>query len=179
MVNQRFCISWGGLIKPDFGSVYLDGLDISILNDDESSRMRNKDIGFVFQSFFLELEFSVYENIELPLIISKKKNYNEHINELLDKFGLTELKNHKVLNLSGGEKQRVAIARALVNNPRVLLCDEPTGNLDKSNGDIVFSYLREIADSGVLVIFVTHDNEYAKIADVTLRLEGGVISEIN
>ena len=120
----------GGLLKPDFGNVYCDDMDITAIKEKELASYRNKKIGFVFQSFFLEDNYSVYENIEIPLLIAKEKNYSLRIKALLRELDLENEKDKKVKDLSGGPKQRVAIARALVNNPSILLCDDPTGNLE-------------------------------------------------
>ena len=168
----------GGLLKPDFGNVYCDDTDITAIKEKELASYRNKKIGFVFQSFFLEDNYSVYENIEIPLLIAKEKNYSLRIKALLRELDLENEKDKKVKDLSGGQKQRVAIARALVNNPSILLCDEPTGNLDRVNGDKVFSILKSISNKGVLVIYVTHDIEYAKLADYCIEIKDGELNVI-
>lgn len=164
----------GGLLKPTSGSVLVDGIDIYGLNDKNLGKFRNDRIGFVFQSFFLENSYTPYENVELPLIISKRKYDKNIINNSLDRFGVLDKANEKVSNLSGGEKQRIAIARAIVMDPDILLCDEPTGNLDEANGLIVFNYLREISKNK-LVIIVTHNMELAKQCDYFHELKDGKI----
>ena len=126
----------------------------------------------------MEDNYSVYENIEIPLLIAKEKNYSLRIKALLRELDLENEKDKKVKDLSGGQKQRVAIARALVNNPSILLCDEPTGNLDWVNGDKVFSILKNISNKGVLVIYVTHDIEYAKLADYCIEIKDGELNVI-
>ena len=162
----------GSLLKPTSGCVLIDGEDIYKMPDAMISKFRNENIGFVFQNFYLEESYTAYENVELPLLIARKKNNSKRVEELLSYFGILDKKKEKVSNLSGGEKQRVALARAIVNNPKYLLCDEPTGNLDSNNSKIVYDYLKELSKN-ILVIVVTHDVELFKDSDYIYELQNG------
>lgn len=167
----------GLLDTPSSGNIIYDGVNINNLCNKEQALFRNMKIGFVFQSYYLEPTFSVYENIEIPLLIGKK-SINERkklIYKQLDTVGLNDKKNEIVKNLSGGEKQRVAIARALVNNPDIILADEPCGNLDINNSKIIINLLRNFANNSTTVILVTHNLHDAKIADRIITLEDGKI----
>lgn len=154
----------GGLLKPTSGSVYFNDENIYSLNDKSLAKFRNEHIGFVFQKFYLEPNFTIYENISIPFIIKgdKKKNYDARINELIDKLYLTKRKNASVNELSGGEAQRVAIARAIALKPSVILADEPTGSLDSVNSEIIFEILKKLNNEGHTIILVTHNDELAK-----------------
>lgn len=155
----------GLLEKPTSGKVILDGKDISKLNDDEVSRIRNKTVGFVFQSFNLIPRFTVIENVLLPTKYSKEPlgyDAKKKAEELLDKFGILERKNFFPNKISGGQQQRVAIARALIMNPKIILADEPTGNLDSKTGDEILNILGNLnKDFKVTVILVTHEHDIA------------------
>lgn len=168
----------GALEKATSGNVQLDSVNILALNEKERAVFRSKKIGYIFQAFYLEPEFSVLENVELPLLIAgvNKKDREIKAKEYITKLGLESKIYEKVKNLSGGQKQRVAIARALVKEPSVLLADEPTGNLDSANGQEVMQILKKIAESGRTVLLVTHNIQDAQIADKIIELQDGKIS---
>lgn len=159
------------------GTIIVDGVDVTKMSNKQLCEYRNKNIGYVFQSFYLEPAYSVTDNIVLPLTIAgvKRQIKDAKAKELLEKLNLTEKADAKTLTLSGGQKQRVAIARALVNDPKVILADEPTGNLDSTNGAEVIKILREICDSGTTVIMVTHNEEHISVADHVIRIKDGKI----
>ena len=168
----------GGLDKPTKGEILIDDVDLSKMNDKDLSRFKNENIGYIFQMFYLEPSFSIYENISIPLIINgkKKKEYDNKIFELLKLVKLDDKINKKVSLLSGGEKQRVCIARALANDPKYILADEPTGSLDTLNGEIVLDYLKLLNGKGKTIIFITHNEEFAyKYADRIIKLKDGNI----
>lgn len=167
------------LDSPTSGKIMINGKDIEKFNDKERCRFRNENMGFVFQSYFLEECYSVYKNVEMPLIINGKKSKyrNKLVIEALQKVGMADKKNKKVSKLSGGEKQRVAIARAIVNNPEIVFADEPCGNLDTENGNMIMQLLRELSDTGVTVILVTHNLDDANKTDRIVTINDGVIKE--
>ena len=171
----------GLLETPTSGKVLLDGRDISKLSDDELSRIRNKTVGFVFQSFNLINRFTVLENILLPVNYSKEKLDYDPIakaQELLKKFGIYERRNFFPNKISGRQQQRVAIARALIMNPKVILADEPTGNLDSKTGDEIIDILKSLnKDFGVTVILVTHEQEIAKKTKRQIYIKDGEVVE--
>lgn len=166
----------GGIDRPTSGEIIIDDLDISKLDDNELSLYRNKNIGFIFQSFYLNGNYKVIENVMLPLIIAnvKKKEREILATEVLVKLGILHLKDKYASEISGGEAQRVAIARAIVNNPKILLADEPTGNLDSKNGIMVMDLLKEISKDR-MVIMVTHNLEYTKYSDEVITISDGKI----
>ena len=167
----------GSLDIPSSGNVLLDGADLSNLSESELAVLRGKKIGFVFQNFNLIPNLSAFENISLPLIFQEvKKEKREKItNEILEKVGLTERAKHKPSELSGGEKQRVAIARALVNDPEIILADEPTGNLDSKTGKDIMKLLINLNKEGKTLIVITHDDSIAKLAKKVIKLKDGKI----
>lgn len=170
----------GGLLKPSSGKILVNNKNIIEMNDNEKAYYRNKVIGFVFQSFYLEPNFTVYDNVEVPLIIAgiPKNERRKMILSTLDSVGLLDKENMIVSKLSGGEKQRVSIARAIVNNPEIILADEPTGNLDSKNGDMIMSLLKRISKEDKIVIVITHNDEQAiKYGDKIYRLNDGEINE--
>ncbi|MBL9114744.1 MAG: ABC transporter ATP-binding protein [Verrucomicrobiaceae bacterium] len=167
----------GGLEKPTEGDVMLRGQSLYQATAKERSRMRNADMGFVFQHYFLLPELTALENVMLPAMIGGKDG-RERAKELLSRVGLAERMEHLPAELSGGEQQRVAIARALVNDPRVLFADEPTGNLDAGTGGGVMDMLLEVVkESGKTLIVVTHDRQMALRGDRRLILQDGVLVE--
>jgi putative ABC transport system ATP-binding protein len=167
----------GGLDTASSGDVNLTGQDFSALGDRELTLTRRRNIGFVFQFFNLLPTLSALENIQLPILIDggKIEKYQTKIDKLIKLIGLSERKNHKPDQLSGGEQQRVAIARALVTEPAILLADEPTGNLDTKTGKVIMSLLRQSCDElGQTIIVVTHDPSAAAYADRVVFLRDGL-----
>ncbi len=168
----------GGLDSPSSGSVEIDGVDITHMNEDQLTTIRNEKIGFIFQFFNLIPTLTALENVALPIQFAHRPRYqpNQRARELLDLLGLGDRMNHRPAELSGGEQQRVAIARALANNPPLLLADEPTGNLDTASGHVVLEALRDAQrEGGTTVVLVTHDPELADITDRQLTLVDGEI----
>ncbi len=168
-----------GLLDRDYsGAIDIDGIATKYLSNEKAARFRLSNIGFVFQAFHLEPAFSAYENIELPLIISGMASAKRRkiILDYMERFGLSDKVNIKAKNLSGGEMQRVAIIRALINNPRIILADEPCGNLDSANGKMIISLLKTLVNENcITVILVTHNAEDAKQCDKIITLEDGRI----
>ena len=160
------------------GEYYLNGKNISDLNENEKANIRAKYFGFIFQDYNLDPNLKAYENVMLPMLIDKKvKNIDakEKAIKLLESLDLAHRINHYPKELSGGEQQRVAIARALANNPEIILADEPTGNLDKKNEQKIFSDLKKLSESGKCVIVVSHSLEIKKYADVIYTIDEGKI----
>jgi putative ABC transport system ATP-binding protein len=167
----------GCLDRPTSGKVFLNGTDISKLNDSELARLRGREIGFVFQTFNLYPTLTALENVELPMMIieKKKKERNERALKLLEIVGLGERINHLPSQLSGGERQRVAIARALANDPNLILADEPTGNLDSKSGDEIMRIFVDLNKGGKTVVVITHDQTIASHAKDIVRIKDGEI----
>lgn len=168
----------GALDRPTLGKVYVDGVDISSLKDSEIALIRNLKIGFIFQSYNLINRSSVQKNVELPAIISgmAKKERNRRSIKILTALGIANKAKQKPANLSGGEQQRVAISRALMNNPTLILADEPTGNLDTKTGQEIFSMLEHLChDLKRTIIMVTHNTELAEKTDRSIYLRDGMI----
>ena len=162
------------------GELYINGQDVSNISEDEKADIRQKEIGFVFQSFYLNPKRSAIENVMLPMYINKdieSSNRRRKALKLLTNFGLENRINHYPKELSGGEQQRIAIARALANDPSFILADEPTGNLDVKNEEIVYNTLRELANSGKAVVVVSHNESIKKYADKVLYMDLGKLSE--
>ncbi len=168
----------GGLDTPTNGKVYIDGLDITSLNENELTRVRNEKIGFVFQFFNLVPTLTALENVSLPIQFSRKRKFSptKRAKELLELLGMGDRMNHRPNQLSGGQQQRVAIARALANEPPLLLTDEPTGSLDSEAGEVVMKALRDVRDrTGTTVIIVTHDTDVASRMDRLITLGDGQV----
>jgi lipoprotein-releasing system ATP-binding protein len=167
----------GGLDHPDAGSVEIDGEDLARVNDDALAKLRNRLIGFVYQFHFLLPEFSALENVLMPLWArggGRSREDRVWGTELLGRVGIAEKAAKLPRELSGGEQQRVAVARSLVNRPRLLLADEPTGNLDSANATAVYELFRELnRDFGQTILVVTHDTDWAARSDRVLRLLDG------
>jgi len=169
----------GGLDNPTKGDVYFEGDSIYDLGEDARAAFRNRKVGFVFQFFHLLPELSALENVLLPSILKswwERKNNLAAALKLLERLGLSERLGHRPQALSGGEQQRVAIARALINRPQLLLCDEPTGNLDSENGENILRLLTELNQrEKITVLMVTHDKDIAKGAGRIIHLKDGII----
>ncbi len=170
-----------GLDIPTRGEVIFGQKNIYNLSDGELSRIRNKRIGFVFQFYHLLSEFTALENVSMPALISSEeqvasREFKKYVSELLMQVGLTQRAAHFPSQLSGGEQQRVAIARALINKPSLLLCDEPTGNLDSKTSDEIIALVKRInLENQMAIVLVTHNAELAKIAQITYHLRDGVL----
>ena len=169
----------GGLEKASSGKIEFKDFEISSLKEDEISEIRRKDIGIVFQSFYLIPNYTAIENVSLALEINKIKDPINKAKEILDKFGLGKRLNNLPSQLSGGEQQRVAIARSIVMKPELILADEPTGNLDSKSGVEILNIFNQLHDKGNTIILVTHEEEVAKNAKrMILILDGKVKSDI-
>jgi putative ABC transport system ATP-binding protein len=167
----------GCLDSPTSGAYVLDGADVSHKDDAELSRIRSQKIGFIFQSFNLLPRTTAVENVELPMIYADKAVSRRRAGQALARVGLAHREHHYASELSGGEQQRVAIARSLINDPALILADEPTGNLDESAGAAVLNILHQLNDEGRTIILVTHDDEVAKHARRVLLIRDGVLRE--
>ncbi len=170
-----------GLDRPEVGEVIIDGKDILKLKNKQVDRFRAEKIGFIFQSFFVQANEKVIDNVSLPLEIAKipRAKRRERIEEALENVELSEKKNNKAKDLSGGQKQRLAIARAIVNSPQIIFADEPTGNLDSTTGDkierLLFGYNK---NKGVTLIIVTHDAELADKCDIQIHVKDGKVARM-
>jgi len=173
----------GSLDSPSSGQIFFDGSEITSLNEDAVSILRGSKIGFVFQFHYLINEITTFENVIIPGIINKfnKKDILDRADYLIDKLGLSHRKTHKPSELSGGEQQRVAIARALINNPRILMADEPTGNLDTKTSIATFDLLEKIhIENKMSMLVVTHNLELSERFDRKIILEDGqIVKEYN
>ena len=167
----------GGITRPTSGSVIIDDIDIYKLSNNQLANFRREYIGFVFQSFQLVPYLTTYENVMLPLIICDMHTdeKSDKCMEILDRVGLANKSNRLVEELSGGEQQRVAIARALVNNPVILLADEPTGNLDSNTSQEIMLLLSELNQTGETILMVTHNKDFYKYFNQTINIEDGKI----
>ena len=166
----------GCLDQPTHGEVLIDGIDASRIPEAEVVKLRRDKIGFVFQQFYLIPGLSVYDNIALPLLFSKKPATPEKITHLAQMVGLEHRLDHVPSQLSGGEMQRTAIARGLVNEPEILLADEPTGNLDSENSEKIFEILRSLRNNGLTIVMITHNPELAARADRTVHIKDGLVN---
>lgn len=168
----------GCLDVADQGEYILDGEDVSELQGDELSDIRNRKIGFVFQSFNLLPRLSALENVEMPLLYSGHRHPREAATEALETVGLADRMHHEPAQLSGGQRQRVAIARAIVNNPAIILADEPTGNLDSRVGRDILNLFHDLNRQGRTIVVVTHDSGVAKHCAREARIRDGRVTEI-
>src|SRR5262245_25552376 len=167
-----------GLDAPSSGSVLIDGTDITRLGEDALAKLRGEKIGFVFQFFHLIPSLTAYENVLVPMEIAGAPDAPERASRLLDEVGLTDRGHHYPSQLSGGEQQRVALARALANDPPILLADEPTGNLDTTNGRHILELLQNIHRTRqTTLVLVTHDRELAGVAESRIVLRDGAVVE--
>jgi putative ABC transport system ATP-binding protein len=163
-----------GLDAPSSGQILIDGIDITTLDEDTLARLRGEKIGFVFQFFHLVPSLTALENILVPMEIARRRDARSRAQQLLDEVGLHDRGHHYPSQLSGGEQQRIAIARAMANDPPLILADEPTGNLDSTNGRHILDLLVQVKrNRGVTLVLVTHDRAIAAIADVHLTLRDG------
>ena len=169
----------GLLDSPTDGTYVLNGKAVQNLKLSERARIRNREIGFIFQAFNLIGDLNVYENVELPLTYRgmPSAERKKRVHDALERVGMSHRIKHYPSQLSGGQQQRVAVARALAGDPSILLADEPTGNLDSTNGEAVMDLLRELHRGGATICMVTHDPRYARYADRTIRLFDGRIVE--
>ena len=167
----------GCLDRATAGTYLLDGRDVSTMDDDELSRVRREKIGFVFQAFNLISELNSIENVEVPLFYQgvPRAERRQRAMRCVEKVGLADRASHRPKELSGGEQQRVAIARALVNNPAVIMADEPTGNLDSKTGAAILDLLTELHEQGMTIIVVTHDDRIADRCERVIRLADGLV----
>ena len=179
--KSTLLIIMGLLDRVDGGKIFIGGQEVDKLSEEERDKIKNQMIGFVFQFHYLLPEFTALENVMLPALLNnfdKKLEIEKRAKELLEKVGLGERENHKPSQLSGGEKQRVAIARALINSPKILLADEPTGNLDEETSEMIFKILKDInKNEKQTIIVVTHSKDLAEISDKQLYLKKGVLVE--
>ncbi len=166
----------GCLDTPTRGSLRLNGVEVNGLKEKDLIKLRRENIGFVFQQFFLLPTLTVRENIELPLLFSKRNGHKSHIDEIIEVVGLKARAEHLPSQLSGGEMQRVAIGRALINEPKVILADEPTGNLDSATALKIFDFFQNLNSQGLTLIIVTHNLELAKSAHKVIQLKDGEIA---
>ncbi len=170
----------GLLDTPTGGEYVLNGTPVAKLTTAERAKIRNKEVGFIFQSFNLIADLTVFENVELPLTYRKHSasDRKREVQRALERVGMSHRMKHYPAQLSGGQQQRVAVARAIVGSPSIVLADEPTGNLDSRNGEAVMSLLRELNRDGATICMVTHDPRYAKHADRTIHMfDGRVVEE--
>jgi putative ABC transport system ATP-binding protein len=169
----------GCLDTPSKGSYLLNGKQVSQMNDDELARIRNEEIGFVFQTFNLLPRATALHNVELPLIYAgiSSRDRTERANQALDKVELGDRKGHRPNQMSGGQRQRVAIARALVNNPSILLADEPTGNLDSRTGVEIMALFAKLHEGGNTIVLVTHEPDVAAYAHRTIHIRDGQVEK--
>jgi ABC-type lipoprotein export system ATPase subunit len=165
----------GCLDQPSNGDVIFDGVNTASMPESQLVKIRREKIGFVFQQFYLIPGLSVFDNIALPLLFSKKPAQRKKIEQLAEMVGLEHRLNHAPAQLSGGEMQRTAIARGLVNDPAILLADEPTGNLDTENSEKIYTILRRLSDEGLTTIMITHNPELAGRAERTINIRDGLI----
>src|SRR6187455_48221 len=165
----------GLLDDPDTGSFLFNGTEVAHYNERKRAELRKRNVGFVFQSFNLIDELTVFENVELPLIYTgvKGADRKKRVEQVLDKVQIMHRRNHYPQQLSGGQQQRVAVARAVVNNPKLILADEPTGNLDSNNGNEVMELLTELNEQGTTIIMVTHSEHDARYSHRIIRMLDG------
>ena len=165
----------GALDAPTQGKIYVGGQDISGFSEEQAAKFRRENVGFVFQGFYLEESFSVLVNVEIPLILrgADEKEREARAREMLEKFDLADKAEAMPAQLSGGQMQRVCIARALAGGAKLILADEPTGNLDSVSGSAVIDVFRKLAEEGVTIVMVTHNKEFAARCDRIIELKDG------
>jgi putative ABC transport system ATP-binding protein len=169
----------GGLDEPTKGEVTISGENISALSHVRKARFRNAQIGYIFQAFYLDDSYDVIRNVELPLIIGgiKKSKRKEKVEQVLKDVGMADKASVRVTDLSGGERQRVSIARAIVNDPSIILADEPCGNLDSANGENIMNLLKLLSNSNRTILLITHNRSHAQYAGRIVTLKDGKIVE--
>jgi len=167
----------GCLDRPTSGSYSLDGQDVSKLSDDQLAVIRNRKLGFVFQSYNLLPKLTALANVELPMIYAGVNHRRQRALEALETVGIAKRARHRPSEMSGGEQQRVAIARALINNPLIILADEPTGNLDTNSSHVIMTLLQEQCKKGITIVVVTHEEDIATYTQRTIYLRDGKIIE--
>lgn len=167
----------GCLDKPNNGVIRINGIEVENMKESELVNIRRQKIGFVFQQFYLIPGLNVLENVTLPLLFSRIQKSKDEIVSIIDSVGLIGRMHHNPNQLSGGEMQRVAIARALINNPEIILADEPTGNLDTENSENIFELLKSLHLRGLTVVAVTHNPELAMRAERVIRIKDGMIQK--
>jgi lipoprotein-releasing system ATP-binding protein len=169
----------GTLDRPNSGEIIVDGISLESMNEKQQASFRNRQIGFIFQFHQLLPEFTALENVMIPALIANNdfKKAKDRAEELLNYLGLNDRLEHKPSELSGGEKQRVAVARALINNPKIILADEPSGSLDTKNKEELHKLLFELRDKfGLTIVIVTHDKELAALSDRIIEMKDGLIT---
>lgn len=171
--KSTLLLTVGGLLRPDAGTVRIAGTEPYALSADQRADFRARQIGFVFQQFHLVPYLSVLDNVLAPTLAIGSNNGRDHARQLLDQFGMSARSDHRPAELSSGERQRTALARALLNRPQLLLADEPTGNLDQENSQIVLQALKQFAESGGAVLLVTHEQAALGYADEVLPMRAG------
>jgi putative ABC transport system ATP-binding protein len=169
----------GCLDTPSGGSILVNDIEVTRLAERDLVKVRRENIGFIFQQFFLLPTLNVRDNIALPLMFSHKNHYHDRIEEIMEMVGLRERAEHLPHQLSGGEMQRVAIGRSLVNEPKIILADEPTGNLDSTTARRIFDLFAELCHKGISLVIVTHNLELANKAHSMMSLKDGEITEIS
>lgn len=168
----------GGITTASSGEIIIGGKNITLMNEKKLAKFRLKNIGFVFQAYNLIPEMTAYQNIILPLKLARKKIDKAYLSDICEKLSISDRLSHLPSELSGGQQQRVAIARALITKPAILLCDEPTGNLDKKTGEAVLDLLSQLcADNNCTLVLVTHDKSVADRMERIIRISDGEVSE--
>jgi putative ABC transport system ATP-binding protein len=169
----------GCLDRPTSGSYFLEGQDVSSLDDNQLAEIRNRKLGFVFQSYNLLPKMTAAENVELPMVYAGRSHRRQAALEALESVGIGQRAGHRPSEMSGGEQQRVAIARALINNPSIILADEPTGNLDTQSSHNIMDVLLAQRKKGITIIIVTHEEDIASFTERTIHILDGKIIEEN
>ena len=169
----------GSVDEPDTGSVIIAGKKITGMKDKELSEFRRRNIGYIYQDYSLFPEFTAYENVVMPILIDGKKPDENEVDDLLEELGISHCKNKFPSQMSGGEQQRVAIARALAKNPKLLLCDEPTGALDYNTGKQILKLLQDTCrERGVTVVVITHNLALTAMGDKVIKVKNGVVDSV-